>query len=123
MSLKIDLRAGEKIYIGSSVLTVVSDERTTIIIDGNLPVVREGDFIQGNEVSTPLLRLARSVQLHYLSPHEYSMCAIFEIYLNNEWNSAGIADAMKFVAQGQLYKAVRTLRGVLKIEHGQLDSR
>lgn len=123
MSLKIDLRAGEKIYIGNSILTVVSDERTTIILDGKLPVIREGDFIQLDEVSTPLLRLAHSVQLHYLSPHEYSISRIFEIYLANNWTADGISEAMKLVSQGQLYKAVKTLRGVLKIEHGQLGSK
>lgn len=117
MSLKLDLRAGEKIYIGNSILTVASDERTTIIIDGSLPVIREGDFIKDDGVSTPLIRLANSVQLHYLSPHEYSLATIFEIYLNNQWDTPGVADAMKFVVQGHLYKAVRALRAVIKHEH------
>ncbi|GAB5428867.1 MAG: hypothetical protein Devi2KO_23260 [Devosia indica] len=117
MSLKIDLRSGEKVYVGNSILTVASDERSTIIIDGTLPVIRENDFIHQEQATTPLLSLTHAVQMHYLVLEQYSVSSIFHVYLSTTWeNSASISNAMKLVSQGELYKAIRVLKDVLKIE-------
>jgi flagellar biosynthesis regulator FlbT len=117
MSLKIDLRSGEKVYVGNSILTVASDERSTIIIDGTLPVIRENDFVPAEQATTPLLALTHAVQMHYLAPEQYSLSSIFQIYLSASWsNSDAVAGAMKLVSQGELYRAIRALKDVLKIE-------
>jgi flagellar biosynthesis regulator FlbT len=105
------------VYVGNSVLTVASDERSTIIIDGTLPVIRENDYVSSEQATTPLLALMRSVQMHYLAPEQYSVSNIFQLYLTGTWtNSPAITSAMKLVSQGELYRAIRALKDVLKAE-------
>ena len=44
MSLKIELRPGERIIIGNSVITN-SDSRAKLFVDGQAPILREKDIL------------------------------------------------------------------------------
>lgn len=114
MALKIDLRAQEPLYVGNSIITVASDERSTIIIDGTIPVIRERDYVREEDAGTPLLALIRAVQLHYLSPSATTLPAIFSLCFSGGLeHTPTTLEAMKCVADGETYKALRLLRTVV----------
>jgi flagellar protein FlbT len=111
MSLKIDLRPQETLYVGNSTILVASDERSTLIIDGTLPVLRERDYVHADQATTPLLLLIRAVQIHYLSPGATSLADIYRVYFGYEYeHPSALKEAMRCVAEGDTYKALRLLR-------------
>jgi flagellar protein FlbT len=117
MALKIDLRAGEKLHIGDSTLLVASNERTTVIIDGSLPVVRERDFLPEERATTWISKLYLAVQTQYLRPSGASLAEIYKIYFQGSaMPSATVIQAMRDVANGDLYKALRAIRATASDE-------
>jgi flagellar protein FlbT len=114
MPLKIDLRAQEKLFVGNSTIFVASDERSTLIIDGTLPIIRERDLIRPEDAKTPLLLLTRAVQIHYLSPGATTLADIYKIYFAQQSVQMDpIKEAMRHVAEGDTYKALRLMRQAL----------
>src|SRR4051812_49537811 len=64
MALKVELKPGERILIGDSVITN-SDQRTRFVIEGALPVLREKDIMTVERANTPAKRVYLAVQLMY----------------------------------------------------------
>ena len=65
MSLKVELKPGERLIIGSCVVTN-SDQRTRLTIDGRLPILREKDILKPEEANTTAKLIYLAVQLMYL---------------------------------------------------------
>lgn len=66
MSLKVDLKPGEKIIIGESLITN-DHQRTRLFIEGNAPILREKDIMTPAAADTPAKRIYLIVQLMYLA--------------------------------------------------------
>ena len=66
MALKVELKPGEKIIIGDSVITN-DNQRTRLFIEGNAPILREKDILTPATANTPAKRIYLSVQVLYLS--------------------------------------------------------
>ena len=66
MALRIELKPGERILIGECVITN-SDQRTTFVIDGRTPILREKDIMSAKRADTPAKRVYLAVQLMYTS--------------------------------------------------------
>jgi len=56
MALVIDLKPGEKLLIGESVITNDS-QRTRLHIAGYSPIIREKDVVKEQEADTPCKRI------------------------------------------------------------------
>ncbi len=65
MPLKIELRPGERIIIGSSVITN-GDNRARLFVDGDAPILREKDILTSETANSPAKRIYLAVQLMYL---------------------------------------------------------
>ncbi|MEO6012955.1 MAG: flagellar biosynthesis repressor FlbT [Devosia sp.] len=65
MSLKVELKPGERLIIGGCVITN-SDQRTRLTIDGKLPILREKDILTPPKADTPAKLVYLAVQLMYL---------------------------------------------------------
>jgi len=72
MALVIDLKPGEKILIGSAVITNDS-QRTRLHIAGDAAIIREKDVMQEEQADTPCKRIYFLIQCMYLSetPQDY----------------------------------------------------
>jgi flagellar protein FlbT len=68
MALKVELKPGERILIGDSVITNGA-QRTRFLIDGRSPVLRERDIITAEQANTPAKRI-------YLATLTSRWCAI-----------------------------------------------
>ena len=56
MALKVELKAGERILIGETVVTN-HDQRSRLLIEGSAPIVREKDIMTAKQADTPAKRV------------------------------------------------------------------
>jgi|SRR5690606_15520634 flagellar biosynthesis repressor protein FlbT len=66
MGLKVELKPGERIIIGDSVITN-DDQRTRLVIEGDAPILREKDILTVESADTPCKKIYLVVQLMYLA--------------------------------------------------------
>lgn len=66
MALKVELKPGERIILGESVITN-DDQRTRLYIEGDAPILREKDILTLKTANTPAKRIYLAIQLIYLS--------------------------------------------------------
>ena len=120
MPLRVELKPGERIIIGQSVITN-SDTRTAFLIDGDAPIMREKDILTAETATTPVKRVYLCVQMMYL---ENDIPGYQELYLGfmKELMEAvpsfrgQLAEVSNLILSGALYKALRELRVLIKRE-------
>src|SRR6185503_6333107 len=66
MALKVELKPNERILIGESVVTNCN-QRSSLVIEGASPVLREKDILTAQRADTPAKRIYLAVQLMYTS--------------------------------------------------------
>jgi len=120
MPLRVELKPGERIIIGQSVITN-SDTRTAFLIDGDAPILREKDILTSETATTPVKRIYLCVQMMYL---ENDIPGYQDLYLGfiKELIEAvpsfrvQIEEVSNLILSGALYKALRELRSLIKRE-------
>jgi flagellar biosynthesis repressor protein FlbT len=142
MPLRVELKPFERIIIGDSVI-INSGSRTTFLIDGDAPILREKDTLTPENADTPAKRLYHCVQTMYLKNdigrHQASyLAALAELRQALAGSSGAIdnADAdgincvehgvdcfepaiaaiHEHVSAGSLYKALKEIRKLIKRE-------
>jgi flagellar protein FlbT len=65
MGLKIELKPGERIIVGDSMITN-DDRRTRLVIEGDAPILRQKDILTHQTADTPCKRIYLAIQLMYL---------------------------------------------------------
>jgi flagellar protein FlbT len=125
MALVIDLKPGEKILIGTAVITNDST-RTRLHIAGDAPIMREKDVLQEEDANTPCRKIYFLIQCMYLArnPRLYykkyfdlireiqeasPSCAIFFMQINDH------------IITGHYYKAMKVARELIEHERELLD--
>jgi flagellar protein FlbT len=124
MPLRVELKPGERIIIGQSVITN-SDSRTAFLIDGDAPILREKDILTSETANTPVKRIYLCVQMMYL---ENDIPNYQDLYLGfiKELIEAvpsfrdQIEAVSNLILSGNLYKALRELRPLIKREEDLL---
>ena len=66
MALRVELKPGERLLIGESIITN-GNQRAKFLIDGSAPVLREKDIMTVRRAVTPAARVYLAVQLMYTS--------------------------------------------------------
>ena len=120
MPLRVELKPGERIIIGQSVITN-SDTRTAFLIDGDAPILREKDILTSDTANTPVKRIYLCVQMMYL---ENDIPGYQDLYLGfmKELMEAvpsfreQLETVSNLILSGALYKALRELRALIKRE-------
>ena len=65
MPLRVELKPFERIVVGESVI-INSGTRTSFLIDGETPILRERDTVTAETANTPAKRLYFCIQMMYL---------------------------------------------------------
>ena len=120
MSLKVELKPGERLLVGNCVITN-SDQRTRLFIDGKAPILREKDILTFETADSPAKRIYLAVQLMYI--HE-DVAKLSEDYfkLVNDIISAApsttrmIDEINNEILTGQLYKALKAAKKLIQYE-------
>lgn len=122
MALVIDLKPGEKILIGSAVITN-DTQRTRLHISGEAAILREKDIMKEEDANTPCKKVYFLTQCMYMSstPKDYHK-KYFDLV--KEIQTAAPSTAILFLAinqkiiEGAYYKAMREGRKLIKYEEG-----
>jgi flagellar protein FlbT len=120
MALIIDLKPGEKILIGTAVITNDS-QRTRLHISGDAPILREKDVMKEEEADSPCKKIYFLIQCMYLArnPRIY-----FDKYfeLIREIQDAAPSTTFFFlkinqtILEGSYYKAMKEAKELLSHE-------
>jgi flagellar biosynthesis repressor protein FlbT len=125
MPLRVELKPFERIVIGETV--IISGTRTSFLIDGEAPILREKDTVTAETANTPVKRLYFCVQMMYLKNdiprYRMAYLGFFKDMREAIPGSRDVIDAINnHVSAGALYKALKEIRKLMKVEEGLLMS-
>jgi flagellar protein FlbT len=120
MALKVELKPGERIFIGECVITN-DDQRTRLLINGTAPVLREKDIMTKERADTPAKRIYLAVQLMYTSRdprvhHEVYFALIRDIVEAAPSTWPHIEGINNHILSGELYKALKQSKKLIEYE-------
>ena len=120
MGLKVELKPGERIILGESIVTN-GDQRTRLVIEGEAPILREKDIMTPETADTPCKRVYLVVQLMYLSRdpkqhHETYFKLIKEIIAAAPSTSAYFDRINNQILTGNNYKALKESQSLIEYE-------
>lgn len=120
MALKVELKPFERIIIGESLITN-SDTRTTFLIEGDAPILREKDIFTAETADTPVKRLYLCVQMMYLEndiPKYQTMYFDFirDLLEREPSFRESIEKASKLILSGSLYHSLKEIRRLIRRE-------
>ena len=120
MSLKVELKPGERIIIGECVVTN-ADQRTRLMIDGQVPILREKDILTARLADTPAKRIYLAVQLMYTSRdptahHQIYFELVRDILRAAPSTWAFIESINNHILTGETYKALKHAKKLIAYE-------
>ena len=117
MPLRFDLGPFESLFIGKSVLTNHGD-RTTFVLEGEIPILRAKDVLSPQSAATSLERLYCCVQQMYLEEDvekyrgSYLALAVKALSENSNLH-VDLQTADQMVKSGQFYRALKGLKKLI----------
>ena len=126
MALKVELKPGERIIIGDSVITN-DNQRTRLFIEGDAPILREKDILKPKTATTAARRIYLAIQLMYLARDYEKFWVEYQIlkteFLTASPSSKPIIDEMeKEILTKNLYKAMKAAKALIEYEEGLLGN-
>jgi flagellar protein FlbT len=124
MSLKVELKPGEKLLIGNCVVTN-SDQRTRIFIDGKAPILREKDILTAETANSPAKRIYLAVQLMYIQEDLEGLRRDYFQLINDIVKAAPstvriVDEINNEILTGSLYKALKAAKKLIQYEQDLL---
>ena len=120
MALKVELKPGERIILGECVVTNDA-QRTHLLIEGNVPILREKDIMTPDHADTPAKRLYLAVQLMYTSRdpqmhHQVYFSLMRDLVQAAPTTWLHIENINNHILMGNLYKALKEARKLIEYE-------
>jgi len=120
MGLKVELKPGERIILGESIVTN-GDQRTRLVIEGEAPILREKDIMTSETADTPCKRVYLLVQLMYLSRdpkhhHDTYFKLVKEIIAAAPSTSGYFDRINNQILTGNNYKALKDAQSLIEYE-------
>jgi flagellar biosynthesis repressor protein FlbT len=124
MSLKVELKPGERLIIGKCVVTN-SDQRTRLFIDGRAPILREKDILTPETANSPAKRIYLAVQLMYLDEDTSKLQQEYFELVNEIIKAAPsmlpyVDEINNEILTGELYKALKAAGRLIRYEEDLL---
>jgi flagellar biosynthesis repressor protein FlbT len=120
MALKVELKPGERIIIGTVVLRN-GDQRSRFFIEGQAPILRERDIITAETATSPAKRIYFAVQLMYLDGETSRQHDTYFQLIGDFLNAAPsalpiIAEVNNRILSGEFYKALKAAKELIAYE-------
>lgn len=120
MALKVELRPGERIILGQSIITN-DNQRTRLYIEGNAPLLREKSILTPETANTPAKKVYLAVQLMYLADDitvtkEEYFTLVGEILAAAPSCLPIIENINNWILTEQLYKALKEAQNLINYE-------
>ncbi|HQF29948.1 MAG TPA: flagellar biosynthesis repressor FlbT [Hyphomicrobiales bacterium] len=125
MALKVELKPGERIIIGESVITN-DNQRTRLYIESKAPILREKYILTSETADTPAKRVYLAIQLMYLGGDMTSLqkdyFALVIDIVKAAPSTLPIVDRINSaILSGTLYKALKEAKGLIAYEAELLE--
>lgn len=125
MGLKVELKPGERIIIGDSIITN-DDQRTRLMIEGDTPILREKDILTVEQADTPCKKIYLVVQLMYLArdpaPHHDLYFQLVRDVLTAAPSTHPYFDRINnHILTNNLYKALKETQRLIEYEKELLE--
>lgn len=120
MALVLDLKPGERVIIGETLITN-DQQRTRLHIDGTAPILREKDIIRPEDADTPCKNLYLTLQLMYLDRdptrfHDGYFELVRKIQDAAPSTASILLDINQNIIGGSYYKALKEAKRLVKYE-------
>jgi flagellar protein FlbT len=123
MPFRMSLKPHERVILGGAVLRN-GRSRTELVIENEIPVLREPDILSPSRVRTPCQRVYLALQLLYLdAPRAEQHRDTYRALAADVWQAApscrpllGAIDEL--VERGQLYQALKRAQALIEHERG-----
>lgn len=121
-TLKISLRAGEKVYVNGAVIR--ADRKVSLEFLNDVQFLLEQHVLQAAEASTPLRQLYFIVQVMLMNPDgaveardmfRASLPLLLAAF-TDEHICASLKQIDRIVAEGRVYEALKMIRGLYPLE-------
>ena len=123
--LKIELKPNERLILGDCVVTN-AERRTRLVIDGDVPILREKDIMSEGAADSPAKRIYLAVQLMYTSKnpqdHHADYLRLARDMMRFAPGTRSFIDRINNgILTGKLYKALKEARKLIAYEEANLD--
>ncbi len=125
MALKVELKPGEKMIIGDSVITN-DDQRTRLYIQGEAPILREKDIYTPEKADSPAKKIYLTVQMMYLDNEPQKHHEMYFKLINDLIQAAPscipfIERINNKILTDSLYKALKEAKALIAYEGELID--
>jgi len=120
MALKVEIKPGERLIIGQSVITN-DGTRTRFFIEGDAPILREKDILRPEEADTPSKKIYLVIQMMYLSDdprihHNLYFEMIKDLQTAAPSTASFIDTINNLLLTGAYYKALKSAKKLIAYE-------
>ena len=125
MALKVELKPNERIIIGTAVVRN-GDQRTSLIIEGQAPILREKDILSPKTADTPGKLIYLAIQLMYIDGRVADNIGTYQKLMRDFQQAVPSATPMltavhNHILNAEFYKALKEARQLLAYERKLLD--
>ena len=126
MALKVEIKPGERIIIGESIITN-NGHRARLFIEGSEPILREKDILRPEDAQTPCQKIYLAVQMMYLAkdPKQH-FDAYFELVKDVQEaapSTMGQIDNINDqILAGSYYKALKEAKALISYEKELMEN-
>jgi flagellar biosynthesis repressor protein FlbT len=126
MALKVELKPGERIILGECVITNC-DQRARLMIEGQMPMLREKDILTSQTADTPAKRIYLAVQLMYTAKdarlhHEVYFTLMRELVEAAPSVWPYVESINNRILTGDMYKALKVAKTLIAYEQELIDN-
>lgn len=122
MALKITLKPNEKIIVGGAVVTNGSAKNSYLIIENNVPVLRQKDILSKKDATSHCSRIYFDIQLMYIDPenmtnHQHTYWKLVRELLDAAPRLTGHIDEInEHILIGNYYRALKLANQLIDYE-------
>ena len=126
MALKVEIKPGERIIIGDSVITN-DGHRARFFIEGDAPILREKDILRPDDADTPCKKIYLLIQMMYLAKdpkehHELYFQMIKDVLAAAPSMSPQIETINNLLLTGAYYKGLKQAKSLIAYEKELMDN-
>ncbi|KQT82449.1 flagellar biosynthesis repressor FlbT [Aurantimonas sp. Leaf443] len=122
MTLRLSLRAGERIFINGAVMRV--DRKTSLELLNDVTFLLESHVMQAEDARTPLRQLYFLVQMILIDPanSETAVDTFRRTYVllmaafSNQTVRSGLMDVAECIDRNRAFEALKIVRGLIPLE-------
>ena len=128
MALKITLKPNEKMIVGGAVITNGNIKNTDLIIENNVPILRQKDILSEKDATSPCSRIYFLIQLMYidkenLTTHQNTYWELVRELLDAAPRLTGHIDQInENILRGNCYRALKLASELIDYEQEVLKN-